>query len=300
MSLTSVIKHKNHQELRDKLKTEFLRPNFSLKSEIKAPPLSSSVSTVGSAFDYLMRFVLEHLNKSLVQQNGIWVADMAIKKLKLQIQSSESNEIIAGFHRDMVYDARDLTNSLDSQYAKAKSNYEKYVSDGILTDELISSTIFLAKLDNYFRSSVIDSSFYLHAQEDIDDLKAMVALIDKSKFEAKHHCFLNPTFGKGSTLVGGADADLIIDDTLIDVKVTRNLKLEREYLNQILGYYVLSLIGGVNNNPAVKPVERVGIYFARHGELWTIPVDELGDRNQFESFKDWFIDYVSTIDVNVK
>ena len=126
---------------------------------------------------------------------------------------SESNAIIAGFHRDMVYDARELTNSLDSQYAKAKSNYEKYVSDGILTDELISSTVFLAKLDNYFRSSVIDSSFYLNAQEDIDDLKAMVALIDKSKFEAKHHCFLNPTFGKGSTLVGDADADLIIDDT---------------------------------------------------------------------------------------
>ena len=93
--------------------------------------------------------------------------------------------------------------------------------------------------------------------------------------------------------MGGADADLIIDNTLIDIKTTKNLKLDRSHLNQVLGYYVLSLIGGINNNPNDRPIENIGLYFARHGELWTLPLHKFGDQRKFEEFKDWFVSYVS-------
>ncbi len=63
MSLTSFISDKNFQELRDKFKTVFPRPQIQLAGEMFAPPLTDSHSLVGQAFDYILRFTLEHRHK---------------------------------------------------------------------------------------------------------------------------------------------------------------------------------------------------------------------------------------------
>jgi hypothetical protein len=278
MSLTSILSAKENQALRDKLKADFLRPEFNLKTEIKAPPLTNNYGIVGTAFDYLTRFQLRYVNRDIAVQRGNWVADHAFSLLSARWVSEGAIDVL-----EMVTE----------QYNRTKSNYADYIQNGNLTDELIENAIFLAKLDNYFRAKVIEQSFDAHNPEDIKDLKALVSLLDLDKFVAKEKCYFNPTFGAGSSLVGGADADLIIDNTLIDIKTTKHLKLEREHLNQVIGYYILSLIGGVNNNPDEQPIENIGIYFARHGELWTIPIRQLGTQSKFEDFKDWFVDYAS-------
>jgi len=293
MSLTSVLSDKNNQELRDKLKTEFLRPAFSLKTEIKASPLTNNWGIVGTAFDYLMRFYLQHHNKNTFIQRDTWVADHSYKTLTNQFSTSKQTEVRTGFYRDKVFKTKDLLKIITDQYSQTKSNYSKFVADGQLTDDLIANTIYLAKLDAYFRAGIIDQNFDNHNPDDIKDLRAIISLVDNRHFTAKEKCYFNPTFGEGSMLVGGADADLIIDNTLIDIKATKHLKLEREHLNQVLGYYILSLIGGVNDNPSDRPIENIGLYFARHGELWTIPLHQFGDKTKFEEFKDWFISYVS-------
>ena len=92
--------------------------------------------------------------------------------------------------------------------------------------------------------------------------------------------------------VGGADADLILDDILIEIKVTKKLELRREYFNQLIGYYLLSLVGGVNGNTDIKPIKRIGVYFARHGYLWQIPLSEIAPQKTFDEFLVWFADYV--------
>jgi len=293
MSLTSILSDRNNQELRDKLKTEFLRPAFTLKSEIKAEPLTKNWGTVGTAFDYLMRFYLQHHNKNTFIQRDTWVADHSYEMLTNQFMTSKAKEVRTGFHRDKIFKTKDLLEILTNQYDQTKSNYSKYVENGELTDDLIENTIFLAKLDAYFRAGIIDQNFDNHDSDDIKDLKSIISLVDKNNFTAKQKCYFNPTFGEGSMLVGGADADLIIDNTLIDIKATKHLKLERAHLNQVLGYYILSLIGGVNDNPNDRPIENIGLYFARHGELWILPVQKFGDKRKFEEFKDWFISYLS-------
>ena len=45
-------------------------------------------------------------------------------------------------------------------------------------------------------------------------------------------CYLNPTFGDASNLVGGADADIILDDMLIDIKTTKAISFTQEHYNQ--------------------------------------------------------------------
>lgn len=292
MSLSSVLKHK---ELRDKFKAEFPTPKFTLKTEIKAAPLTKNWGIVGTAFDYLMRFYLEHHNKNAFIQRDRWVADKSYIDLTNHLTSvSKRAEVVGtGTDSDKFFEIKDLLEIITDQYDQTKTNYAKFIANGHLTDDLITNTIFLAKLDLYVRRRIIDSNFDDQNSDDIRDLHSLISLVDITKFTAKQKCYLNPTFGEGSILVGGADADLIIDNTLIDIKTTKDLKLGREELNQILGYYILSLIGGVNDNPDNRPIEKIGLYFARYGELWTLPIQQFGDKRKFEEFKDWFISYVS-------
>lgn len=293
MSLTSILSSKNHQELRDKFKTEFLTPSLNLKAELKAPPLTNNYGIVGTAFDYLLRFYLQYHNKDTFIQKDFWVADGSFKMLCLHLKSTRE-EVATGFRSDKVFKRQDLLAIITDQYEQTKINYNNYVNNGQITDELICNTIFLAKLDVLYRAGFIDENFDNYNHEDIKDIKSLISLVDNKNFQAKEKCYLNPTFGAGSSLVGGADADLIIDNTLIDIKVTKNLKLDRNHINQVLGYYLLSLIGGVNSNPNDRPIENIGIYFARHGELLTIPIVQFGDKQKFENFKEWFISYLSS------
>jgi len=292
MSLTSILKHKEFQEVRDKFKTEFLRPPFDIISEIKAPPLTTNNGVIGVAFDYLLRFYLEYHNREAFRQRDRWVADHSYEMLQKKLITSKDTKIATGYYKDKVFKRKELLKLINDQYEQTKSNYKKFVVNGHLTDEFIANTIFLAKLDVYFRAEIIDKNFDFHDPEDIRDIKAIISLVNAEHFIAKEKCYFNPHFGIGSILVGGADADLIIDNTLIDIKSTKNLELERRDLNQILGYYILSLIGGVNNKPQDKPIEKIGIYFARYGELWTIPVLQLGNEQKFNDFKNWFIHFV--------
>lgn len=290
MSLTSLLLDRNSQELRDKFKIEFVRPSFNLKVELKAPPLTKNYGIVGMAFDYLLRFYLQHHNRDSCIQRGFWVADGAFEMVSSRLNST--GEIGTGFHRDKVFKAKELLTIITDQYEQTKVNYENYINNGLITDELICNTIFLAKLEVYYRAGIIDENFDNYNAEDIKDIKSIISLVNNINFQAQEKCYLNPTFGRGSMLVGGADADLIIDNTLIDIKVTKNLKLERNHLNQLLGYYLLSLIGGINSSPNDRPIENIGIYFARHGELWTTPLIQFGNQEKFEDFKEWFISYI--------
>jgi hypothetical protein len=72
------------------------------------------------------------------------------------------------------------------------------------------------------------------------------------------HAVLNPVFGPYSAAVGGADADLIFDSTLLDIKSTVSLGYKAADWAQVFGYAAMARAIDI-------PVERAGIYFARYG-----------------------------------
>lgn len=78
---------------------------------------------------------------------------------------------------------------------------------------------------------------------------------------------LNPTFA-GSTDIGGADADIIIDGCLIDFKTTINPGFKQERIYQLLGYLLLDY----NNQYRIN---EVGIYLTRQSLLIRWPVKSL-------------------------
>jgi len=296
MSLTSILTDINNQDLRDKFKNEFIHPKSKLEGDLLAEPKTKNYELVGIAFDYLIRYFTERINQNKTISSE-WVAETAIGLINAKIINNDSDNIITGINNIKKYTKTELLDFIQLNFINAKINYNQYLKTGAISKQLIVSVLFLGKLEifrrNYNASWAFDGIFDNLNPDDIKDINSLFLLLKENDFTAKEKCILNPTFGIGSILVGGADADLIIDDTLIEIKVTKNLKLDRDYLNQLIGYYILSQCGGVDNVSDKQCIKNIGVYFARHGILWKAPLSDFGDENKFNNFKEWFINYNS-------
>ncbi len=298
MSLTSFLERK---DVRDRFRQEFAMPGMKMKRELLAPPLSNRYSLVGTAFDYLMRFYVKGLNPDAITQ--AWIAEIVLHDLSwlpTWRQNSQSDTTVYGFswmpQEDYIKDKRgtilrfsELEKKVRQIVERARVDYADYLSSGLLTDKLVGSALRLAQIDPIFRAGVVDKSLGDVHKEDMDDLWKLISFVDPQLFKSSRLCLLNPTFGDASLLVGGADADLVIDDAIIDIKTTKNFGLDREDFNQLMGYFVLHEIAGFGNLAPRQSITRVGIYFARFGYLHTIDLDGIIRPETFPDFVKWFI-----------
>ena len=285
MSLTSFLKL---TEVRTEFTNTFKFENPKLSGDLKAKPQSENYTLVGTAFDYLLRFHVERLNANSITK--MWVAESAMEKVREKPIGLSLKATMARGMKPRPVGEPTIYEKIEEGYAESKENYLKFRENGILSDKLLRSCVFLAKLDpivragiSMFNPKVLD----MNNEPEITDLKNLMSIVNFDHFKSSNVCMLNPTFGAGSIMVGGADADLVIDDTLIDVKTTKNLKITRENYNQLIGYYILSKIGGIGGTKEHK-IKNVAIYFSRHGLLHTIPVSRFENNPKFDSFLGWF------------
>lgn len=289
MSLTRFLKNK---DVRERFRQEFPRPEFKLKMEMLAPPVTRRYLLVGTAFDYLMRFYLKRLNPDAV--TGRWVAESWPVGLAITIPGVQPCYVdgegwcIIQPPETLPENAKRLVGICQQIVEQAKMVYSSYLASGAMTDEVMRSALLLAQLDPIVRSGYVDENLGTIDDGDVTDLRNLVSIVNRELFKAKKLCMLNPTFGEASRLVGGADADLLIDDALIEIKTTKTLKLDRNYLNQLIGYYILFKIGGIDDVPSEPKIERLGIYYSRYGELYTFPVRAVVDEDRLPSFTEWF------------
>lgn len=103
----------------------------------------------------------------------------------------------------------------------------------------------------------------------VDDLCALSwAFYDQHADLLSKPAILHPTFD-GSGDVGGADADLVLDGCLLEIKATIHVqRVDPLWLYQLLGYTLLDYSDRLGINA-------VGIYFARQTRLVRWPLDEL-------------------------
>ena len=96
----------------------------------------------------------------------------------------------------------------------------------------------------------------------VDDISTLSWLFyDKCSHLLSQASILNPTF-VGSGDVGGADADLIVNGCLFDIKTTKQAKVDPNWLRQLVGYLLLDYDDKYH-------IDSVGIYMARQGEVFT-------------------------------
>jgi hypothetical protein len=280
MSLTSFI---SQLEIKERFLGEFEKPRIVTDLKLLAIPQSNRYSLIGTAFDYLLRFYIQYLNPKAKQRP--WVAEAGLKKLGKQTISYASYDV----------DTEGLSSDDDGSLevgqrilVKAQAAHRQYIESGLITDSLLKSVIGLAQLDVIFRSGFVDENLGIAHGEDVRDLRKLISLVNPEMFRAKRNCFLNPTFGVGSKLIGGADADLLIDGVLIDIKATKNIAFNRDDFNQLIGYLAMHEIWGVNDLKRKSKVSKVGFYFARYGSLQTFDVKEIVDSKRFPHFLKWF------------
>jgi len=276
MSLKTFLDNK---DVRAKFSEEFPKPKFALKKEILAPPVTKHYSLVGTAFDYLMRFYIKQLNPEAVTQE--WVAELSIERMKETGFALDSR-------RELIPINDTLLGKADEMLLQAKKAYLVYIKSGRMNDEIIKCTILLAQLDTYFRAGIIGEDFGIIDDGDVADIRKLISLVNPDSFRAKELCLLNPTFGKASQLIGGADADLVIDNVLIDIKTTTKLEFKVEHFNELIGYYALYKLGGIPDAPVEPKLENLGIYFSRYAELYTFPAVTVIQASKFPSFIEWF------------
>lgn len=104
----------------------------------------------------------------------------------------------------------------------------------------------------------------------VNDVAALTALFTESQpdLAGRHqHVVSNPIFDRSNDL-DGADADVIVDGTLLELKTVKNPVLNKITVWQILGY----LLADTTDRHLIR---EVGWYFSRHGYLWRLPAEEL-------------------------
>ncbi|MFH0978977.1 MAG: hypothetical protein V1837_06795 [Candidatus Woesearchaeota archaeon] len=228
------------------------------RKAIIASPLTTNFSLVGTAFDYLLRFYVQKNNVKTISNE--WISTKLLNFTKYM--GSTGKEI-----RSML--------------KQAKINYKEYLKKDI-SDDLLRSCLLLAKIDNIQRSAGELPTSFLVDEKDMQDLKNLYYAIPDEVFKSDT-CVLNPTFGPASIMLGGADADLIIGDTLVDIKTTVDFTFTKSYFLQLVGYYILNKIGKVEGNDKKIQVNNLGIYYSRYGYLFKFGVKEviIGDVDKF-------------------
>lgn len=264
MSLTSFLK--NDGELRILIDQTFPKPDVEIDSERIAEPQTRNFALVGTAFDYVLRFWLEHRYPGVDSKQ--WVAHQ-------------------GVSLSYLLEDNDADRGIDEAISRAEEHHEAYLESGKITDELLGATLDLAKLDWIYRAGQLPDDLGEYQQGDIDDLRTLVEIIPETEFTSADHLLLNPTFGSASRLVSGADADIVLDNTLIDLKTVKDAKLKPDYWRQLVGYLVLANIA-TNELPEMPRFDQVGIYFSRHGHLWTTSADQIYENEKFGDFESWF------------
>ncbi len=254
-------------DVRDRFNQTFTKPKLTQTPPLLAPPLTKNYALVGRAFDYLLRFQIKALNPHAIERG--WVAQNALHFL-------QTNSMMRLYDQAYLF------------FTEAREHYTDFLRTQTLTDNLIVSALRLAKLEGIYRSKKIDPNLDQILDEDIADLKALLAHVNVKEFTSPEAILLNPTFDLGSQVVGGADADLIMGDTLIDFKTVKEFSLERRDFNQLLGYYVLAKLAGIDNAPPGHEIKRLRIYFSRYAYLLTFNVSDVIEEETFPQFLDWF------------
>jgi hypothetical protein len=304
MSLSHFVKI---PDIRDKLKP--LRPKLPRKINValKVESCSPRYMLVGTAFDYLLRFELQRqaphaISRPLVGEAAIdmiWESHNGggsfLNLLKddqgMVTQLTGPNACMVADRGAMEDLAKEVAGRARNAVEKAKSAITAYLKNKSPTrpekEDLAAHAVRLAKLEELCRSSRFDPSFEEADQEDVEELLALLAVVPVGELLHDKILLLNPTFGESSRLVGGADADLIAGDTLIDFKTTKAGEVTAEYLDQLLGYFLLAR-NQSRADPKFPIINRLAIYFCRHGHLWPLNSSAWTEHPQFAEIEQWF------------
>lgn len=254
MSLTDLVQQSETIALLESVINWEGMPRLDRSQKPVVPPATTNYALVGTAFDYLFRFTLQadHLKIAKTSQ---WIATLSLMLLK---EEARYDSQLAPF----VVQVSELIK-------QAKASHYQYLVTRKLEPDLLKSCIYLAQIDAYYRRAELPYNLGQADPKDVSDLERLYSVIPHPAFAPRRILWLNPDFGDASVLVAGADADVILDSTIIDIKTSKYFELKKEYLYQLIGYFILNAL---SHRLLIK---NIALYFSRFATLVTIPIDQI-------------------------
>jgi hypothetical protein len=229
-----------------------------------------------------MRFCVAACNPGLVADQT-WIAELALEVIE----------------EEQDYLPKGLTVELATKgVARARQLYNEFLASRTFNPPLARAALFLAALDRAYRNEPETVNVrYLRGplQAETADCMNLVRAINREMITAKQRVALNPSFREASILVGGADADFVIDDTLVDIKTTKYFRITPEMVHQLVGYRIMLAACEPHGSTAqgAPAITHGAIYFSRHATLERFRYLDLIDRQDFLRLAEWLIRYVS-------
>jgi hypothetical protein len=273
MSLTGFVKDR---EVRARFAPLRAAISFPCRPPVRVPPPNCACAIIGTAFDYMVRFELKRRAPHAVEPE--WLAESAHRLLELSL----ARPLGAG-EPERVGKA---VTAARLAVAEHRARGEASAADvGVLAAHALR----LAAIDSVRRAGKLDPDFDQVDTEGVADLVALWAMVPWDELIRPGPVFLNPTFRYGSARLGGADADLVSGDTLIDFKVVRrNLQASAD-VDQLLGYFLVAR-EEARCDPGFPAIARLGWYLARHGLCWVVPAEAILSVPDFAAIESWFWD----------
>ena len=121
----------------------------------------------------------------------------------------------------------------------------------------------------------------------VEDMKALWDLLEEHRefFSSSETVSYNPSFGEASMMVGGADADILVGATLVEIKTTVKWGYMWADAAQLVGYYVLA---AMNGDP--WPIDRLAIYRSRFGRIEYVDCAEMRQSIDLLGFAEQLLD----------
>jgi hypothetical protein len=157
---------------------------------------------------------------------------------------------------------------------------------------LAAHAVCLARLDIIYRAGLLDGALDAPSSSEVAEVAELIETMP-GDLGRRGRVLLNPTFGKFSFLVGGADADLITNGSLIDIKTTKYPRVEKAMVRQLVGYLILARAADSAGGRFPR-VDKLGIYFSRHGHLWEMSVQDVIAHEAWAATERWFLATAAT------
>lgn len=223
------------------------------------PSPTEPADVVGAAFDYRLRFYFPSPpTRDLVAARG---ADR-LRHIEGGAPAADAFYTLAEELDSLVVSPPTPTTPLDvnaerwlAQVCFVLALFEGHFRDG-RSGSLFGETAAITSAD--LLSLAPDE-----AVDDLVRLSRVFAATQSALFASK--CQPNPTFA-GSGDVGGADGDIVIDSTLVEIKTTLLRRPKRAWINQLAGYALLDYENALG-------LEEVAFYLARVPAMVTWPLD---------------------------
>ncbi|PHS22440.1 MAG: hypothetical protein COA84_12725 [Robiginitomaculum sp.] len=289
MSLTNFIKRPRIREAFGKYATKDRTPGAFKTCPLLVKDAQGPNGSAGTSFDYLARFhIARVMSKTEIRvHRRQWISEY-VQERSYRYSTDEGiydigmneewHEYLTGAHFEA------------NAYIQGKGNV-KWLA--LLVQYMAHSDLLKRTMMGF------DNRFDACGRVAIE-LIEMLELFDPIEvFQPKKHVYLNPEFVIADK-VGGADAELIIDDRLIEIKTNNRLTLTKSTLLQLAGYVVLHDHAGIKMDDGVhhEPLSSVGIYFARHNKFVTIPLCDLFPDKGYQLFRDVFVDEIKIYEEN--